>query len=67
MILPILEEYSKRKKHIGAILIGLRTISHAHRVRNLELQKAKFTQRLFGDIILEETLVDRKALAENSG
>jgi two-component system chemotaxis sensor kinase CheA len=58
VILSILEDYFEREKRIGEILIDLGALSHADLGKGLELQKTKFTEKLLGDILLEERLVD---------
>ena len=62
VILSVLEEYFESKKRVGEILIDLGAISHANLTKGLELQKSKFTEKLLGDILLGEELVDQEAL-----
>ena len=62
VILSILEEYFEHEKRIGEILIDLGAISHTDLAKGLELQKSKFTEKLLGDILLEEELVEQEAL-----
>ena len=58
VILSILEEHFEREKRLGEILVDLGVLSHADLARGLELQKIKFTDKLLGDILLEQRLVD---------
>jgi hypothetical protein len=62
VILSILEGYFEHEKRIGEILIDLGAISHTDLAKGLELQKSKFTEKLLGDILLEEELVEQEAL-----
>ncbi len=62
VILSILEEYFEHEKCIGEILIDLGAISHTDLAKGLELQKSKFTEKLLGDILIEEELVEQEAL-----
>ena len=57
VILSILEEHFEREKKLGEILVDLGVLSHADLAKGLELQKTKFTEKLLGDILLEEELV----------
>jgi len=60
VLLSILEEYFEREKRLGEILVDLGALSHGDLAKGLDLQKKKFTQKLLGDILLEQELVDRK-------
>jgi hypothetical protein len=62
VILSILEEYFEREKRIGEILVDLGVISHADLSKGLELQKTRFTDKLLGDILLDEDLVEQEAI-----
>jgi hypothetical protein len=62
VILSILEEHFEREKRLGEILVDLGVISHADLAKGLELQKTKFTDKLLGDILLEERMVDPEAV-----
>ena len=62
VILSILEEHFEREKKLGEILVDLGVLSHADLARGLELQKTKFTDKLLGDILLEEQLVAPEAV-----
>ena len=57
VILSILEEYFESEKRLGEILVDLGVISHSELAKGLELQKTRFTDKLLGDILLEEELV----------
>lgn len=62
VILSLLEEYFEREKRIGEILIDFGALSHADLAKGLELQQNKFTQKLLGDILLEEKFVGKEAV-----
>jgi len=62
VILSILEEYFEREKRVGEILVDLGAISHPDLSKGLELQKSRFTDKLLGDILLEEALIERESL-----
>jgi len=62
VILSILEEHFEREKRLGEILVDLGVISHAELAKGLELQKTKFTDKLLGDILLEERMVDPESV-----
>ena len=62
VILSILEEHFEREKRLGEILVDLGVISHADLAKGLELQKTKFTDKLLGDILLEERMVDPESV-----
>lgn len=57
VILSILEEHFEREKRLGEILVDLGVLTHADLAKGLELQKTRFTEKLLGDILLEEELV----------
>jgi len=61
-ILTILEEHFEQLKKIGEILVDLGAVSHTDLSRGLDLQKSKFTEKLLGDILLEEGIVGQQAL-----
>ncbi len=62
VILSVLEEYFEGEKRLGEILIDLGAVSHTDLSKALELQKSKFTEKLLGEILLEEELVDQGAV-----
>lgn len=62
VILSILEEHFERKKKLGEILLDLGVITHADLAKGLELQQTKFTEKLLGDILLEEELAPPEAV-----
>jgi len=62
VILSVLEEYFEGDKRLGEILIDLGAVSHTDLSKALELQKSKFTEKLLGEILLEEELVDQGAV-----
>ena len=62
VILSILEEYFESEKRLGEILIDLGATSHTDISKALELQKSRFTEKLLGEILLEEELVEQGAL-----
>ena len=62
VILSVLEEYFESEKRLGEILVDLGVISHSELAKGLELQKTRFTDKLLGDILLEEELVPPEAV-----
>jgi len=62
VILSILEQYFESTKRLGEILVDLGVISHSELAKGLELQKTRFTDKLLGDILLEEELVAPEAV-----
>ncbi len=62
VILSILEKHFEREKRLGEILVDLGVLSHVDLAKGLELQKSKFTDKLLGDILLEERLVEPEAV-----
>lgn len=62
VILSILEDYFEGEKKLGEILLDLGVIKHADLAKGLELQKTKFTDKLLGDILLEEDIVSAEAV-----
>jgi hypothetical protein len=62
VILSILEEHFESEKKLGEILVDLGVISHADLAKSLELQKTKFADKLLGDILLEERMVEPEAV-----
>jgi len=62
VILSILEEYFESDKRLGEILLDLGVVSHADLSKGLELQKTRFTDKLLGDILLEEQYVTPEAV-----
>jgi hypothetical protein len=57
VIPSILEELVERE-----ILIDLGAVSRTNLAKSLELRKSKFAEKLIGDILLEEELVEQEAL-----
>ncbi len=62
VILSILEEYFESEKRLGEILVDLGVISHSELAKGLELQRTRFTDKLLGDILLEEELAPPEAV-----
>jgi hypothetical protein len=62
VIFSILEQHFECEKRLGEILVDLGVMTHVDLARGLELQQTKFTQKLLGDILLEEQLVSPEAL-----
>ena len=62
VILSILEEYFESEKRLGEILVDLGVIYHFELAKGLELQKTRFTDKLLGDILLEEELAPPEAV-----
>jgi len=62
VILSVLEEYFESEKRLGEILVDLGVISHSELAKGLELQKTRFTDKLLGDILLDEELVAPEAV-----
>ena len=62
VILSILEEFFESDKRLGEILCDIGVLSHADLAKGLELQKTKFTDKLLGDILLEEAYVTPEAV-----
>jgi len=62
VLLSILEEYFEREKRLGEILVDLGALSHADLAKGLDLQKRKFAQKLLGDILLEQELVEKESV-----
>jgi len=62
VILSILEQHFECEKRLGEILVDLGVMTHADLAKGLELQQTKFTQKLLGDILLQEQLVPPEAL-----
>jgi len=62
VILSILEDYFESQKRLGEILMDLGAVSHTDVSKALELQKSRFTEKLLGEILLEEELVEQGAL-----
>lgn len=62
VILSILEDYFEAEKKLGEILLDLGVIKHADLAKGLELQQTKFTDKLLGDILLEEDIVTPEAV-----
>jgi hypothetical protein len=62
VILSVLEQYFEAEKKLGEILIDLGVVSHADLAKGLELQQTRFTDKLLGDILLEEEFVTPEAV-----
>jgi len=62
VILSVLEEYFEREKRIGEILVDLGVLSHPDLAKGLELQKTQFADKLLGDVLLDQALIEREAL-----
>ncbi|MDD5219946.1 MAG: hypothetical protein PHV11_05240 [Candidatus Bipolaricaulis sp.] len=62
VILSILEQYFEAEKKLGEILIDLGVVTHADLAKGLELQQTRFTDKLLGDILLEEEIVTPEAV-----
>lgn len=62
VILSILEQFFECEKKLGEILIDLGVVTHADLAKGLELQQTKFTDKLLGDILLEEEFVTPEAV-----
>ena len=62
VILSILEEHFECRKKLGEILLDLGVITHSDLARGLELQQTTFTEKLLGDILLEESMVPPDAV-----
>ena len=62
MLLSILEEHFETEKRLGEILVDLGSLSHADLAKGLDLQKRQFAEKLFGDVLLEQELVDKEAV-----
>jgi len=62
VILSILEEYLESQKRLGEILVDIGVLSHSELAKGLELQKTQFTDKLLGDILLEEELAPPEAV-----
>jgi len=62
VILSILEEYFEREKRIGEILMDLGAVTPSTLAQGLELQKKKFTDKLLGEVLLEQELVEKEAV-----
>lgn len=62
VILSILEEHFERNKRLGEILLDLGAVTHADLAKGLTLQESKFTDKLLGDILLEESLTSPDAI-----
>ena len=62
VILSILEEHFESEKRLGEIMVGSGVLSHSDLAKGLDLQKTQFTEKLLGDILLEEELVTPEAV-----
>jgi hypothetical protein len=62
VILSILEQHFECEKRLGEILIDLGVMTHTELAKGLQLQQTKFTEKLLGDILLEEELVPPEAV-----
>jgi len=62
VILSILEDYFESNKRLGEILVDIGMLNHSDRCKCLELQRTRFTDKLLGDILLEEQYVSPEAV-----
>lgn len=62
VILSILEDFFESDKRLGEILVDIGVLSHSDLCKGLELQKTRFTDKLLGDILLEEEYVTPEAV-----
>ena len=62
VLLSILEEHFEMEKRLGEILVDLGSLSHADLAKGLDLQKKQFAEKLLGDVLLEQDLVDKEAV-----
>lgn len=62
VILSILEEYFESQKRLGEIMVDMGALSHADLAKGLNLQKTRFTEKLLGDILLEEQIATAEAV-----
>ena len=60
--LSILEDYFESDKRLGEILVDIGVLNHSDRCKCLELQETRFTDKLLGDILLEEEFVTPEAV-----
>ena len=66
VMLSILEEFFESDKRLGEILLDLGVLSRTELSQGLELQKTRFTDKLLGDILLEEEYVTPEAVERAS-
>ncbi|MCK5246953.1 hypothetical protein KAR02_08650 [Candidatus Bipolaricaulota bacterium] len=62
VLLSILEDYFESDKRLGEILVDIGVLSCSDLGKSLELQKTRFTDKLLGDILLEEEFVTPEAV-----
>jgi hypothetical protein len=62
VLLSVLEEHFEREKRLGEILVDLGALSHFDLAKGLDLQKGQFAEKLLGDVLLEQELVDKEAV-----
>jgi len=62
VILSILEQQLETEKRLGEILIDLGLVTHSDVAKILQLQRTRFTKKLFGEILLEEQVVSPDAV-----
>jgi len=62
VLLSVLEWYFERDKRLGEILVDLGSVSHSDLAKGLDLQNSAFNEKLLGDILLENDLVEREAI-----
>ena len=62
VILSVLEDYFESDKRLGEILVDIGVLNHSDLCKGLELQKTRFTDKLLGDILLEEEYVTSEAV-----
>ena len=62
VILSILEDYFEKDRRLGEILVDLGVLTASDLRKGLDLQRTQFTDKLLGDILLEEEYVTREAV-----
>jgi hypothetical protein len=62
VILSILEDYFEKDKRLGEILVDLGVLAQTDLSKGLDLQRTQFTDKLLGDILMEEEYVTRDAV-----
>ena len=62
VLLSILEDFFESEKRLGEILVDIGVLSPSDLSKSLELQKTRFTDKLLGDILLEEEFVTPEAV-----
>lgn len=62
VLLSILEDHFEKEKRLGEILVDLGALSHSDLAKGLNLQKGQFAEKLLGDVLLEQELVEKEAV-----